>query len=203
MDKIKKIYGVVLAAGESKRMGFPKQLIKIGDRTLLQWVLNASLSSRLDKVILVLGYMKDEILRSLGTFLEDPKLMIIENSRYREGMGVSISCAMGKIKDRCQYVMILLGDMPFVREDIIDRLIEAYLLSGKGLGAIVTDERQTHPVIIRREYFPYLLSLQGDKGARELFKNNPDDLFTLYFPFDSTDIDTPQDLHDLNSCLKK
>ena len=192
----------MLAAGESKRMGFPKQLIKIGDRSMLQWVLDASLSSRLDKVVLVLGYMKNEILKSLGSFIGDPRLMIIENSRYKLGMGVSISCAMEAIKDRCQYVMILLGDMPFVREDVIDRLIEAYLLSGKGLGAIVTDERQTHPVIIRREYFPYLLSLCGDKGARKLFKSNLDDLFTLYFPFDSRDLDTPQDLNGLDFSLK-
>jgi len=95
---VKRIAGLLLAAGASTRMGKPKQLLRLGETTLLDRALGQALNSKLDHIVLVLGFKSEEILRRLQTDRHHPKLRIIENKRFREGISSSIVAGLSAVE---------------------------------------------------------------------------------------------------------
>jgi molybdenum cofactor cytidylyltransferase len=187
--------GIVLAAGAASRMGRLKQLLPVGGETLIERVLGHILASRLDAVVLVLGYRAAEIRAVIGPRFVDPRLRIIENSRYRTGIGSSIVCGISAVEGTHDHAMIFLADMPSVPSNVIDRLLDRHLASGALIGAIRGEGRPAHPVIFGQELYPELKRLTGDKGARELLRKHGDSV-CLIEPegdYDACDIDTPED----------
>lgn len=190
-----KVAGLLLAAGTSSRMGRPKQLIPVGGSSLLDRVLAETLRSDLDLVVLVLGYKAQEIRKGLKADLHHPKLTIVVNTHYGNGISSSILCGLRRIENDYDHMMTILGDMPFITSDLINLLLRQYLVSGLPLGAIKTKKGKSHPVIIGRRFYPDVHQLQGDVGARDLFARFPEDL-CLVDPgetYQEMDIDTPED----------
>jgi len=190
-----KAAGIVLAAGESSRMGAIKQLLSVGEETLIERVLGQILASRLDKVILVLGHRAMEIETVIAHRLVNPRLCIIENLRYRQGISSSIAAGIREVEGAYDHAMIFLADMPFIPSNLINRLLERHLISGMSIAAIQVDGRPAHPVIFSRELYPDLKGLEGDVGARSLFRKYSDAV--CFIPaegeYDALDIDTPED----------
>lgn len=187
--------GLVLAAGASTRMGKPKQLLTIFEESLLGRILNASLESDLDKVVLVLGHMAEEIRGAIGEILEHPKLRVIENRHYERGISSSLIAGLSEIEESHGHVMVLLADMPHIDTRLINLLLRQYLASRLAIGAVKIKNRRSHPVIFSRKIYPELRRLQGDRGARELFQKFRDKVM-LVEPegsYDDRDIDTLED----------
>ena len=200
-----KIAGLLLAAGASTRMGKPKQLLPVDEGTLLERVLGEVLKSDLDKVILVLGHRAVEIKKVLGQILEHPKLNVIENRQHKQGISSSIIAGLSRVKESHDHVMILLADMPHVDSKLINLLIHRYLDSGLPIGAIEVKKKRSHPVIFSRKLYHELLKLQGDMGARALFRKY-DKLVCLIEPeefYDDRDIDTPEDYMEFQKVTAK
>jgi len=198
------VAGLVLAAGASARMGTPKQLLPAGDALLLERVLAQTLRSELDLVVLVLGFMADEIReRSLSGSLQ-PNLKIIENTDYTLGISSSILAGLSHVEKDYAHVMILLGDMPHITSGVINRLVSGYLESGLPLGALKVRGKRSHPVIIGRPFFPALHRLTGDRGARDLFISHKDQvcLVDLGEDYDDMDIDTCEDYLEFKKTLE-
>ena len=116
------IAGIILAAGESNRMGHPKQLLTAGGETLLCRVLRVALYSKLDPVVLVVGFQAAKIIESLGNLKDHTKLRIVENLRFHEGMSTSLIAGLSSVEHTRDRIMVLLGDMPRVTSELIDRL---------------------------------------------------------------------------------
>lgn len=155
--------GIILGAGSSKRMGKNKLAMKLGDKAILERVINNAKASRLDDLVLVYGKYNAE------TDIEK-----IFNPDYELGMSTSIKKGLeGFMGDA---VMILLGDMPFVSSSIIDKLYEAFLASHKNIAVPVCEGKRGNPVVIGRKYFNDLFNNTGDKGARDIIKNNSEDV---------------------------
>jgi molybdenum cofactor cytidylyltransferase len=190
-----KVAGLVLAAGASRRMGEPKQLLRIGDKSLLERILAEVLKSELDQVILVLGHRSREIQEAVSRSLPNKKLRIIKNDRYRKGMSTSIITGLGAVERDTRHVMIVLADMPNITAPLINHLLKRYLESGKSMGAIQIRGRRSHPVILGRAWFGALGKLQGDVGARGLFDAFSDEVCLVDAPlgFSDLDLDTPED----------
>lgn len=189
-----KVAGLLLAAGASTRMGRPKQLLPLGQQTLLDQALTEALNSDLDLVVLVLGHEAERIRKSLKG-ARHPKLRIIENKDYGRGISTSISAGLAEVEGDFDHVMIILADMPRVTSNVIDRLRRRYLESRLPLAAMKTGSRHSPPVMINREYYPQLHQLRGDIGARDLFTRCPDQV-CLVEPEEEhgdMDIDTPED----------
>jgi molybdenum cofactor cytidylyltransferase len=189
------VAGIVLAAGESTRMGRPKQLLPAGGGTLLERILDEALRSDLDEVILVLGHLFEDIRTVLGQVLEHPKLKVIQNRQYKQGISSSIIAGLSEVEESHDHVMILLADMPHIDANLIDLLVRRYIDSRLPLGAIKLKTKRTHPVIFSRKLFHELHNLKGDVGARGLFKKYADQV-CLVEPegfYDDRDIDTLED----------
>ncbi|MFH0844065.1 MAG: nucleotidyltransferase family protein [Pseudomonadota bacterium] len=189
------VAGILLAAGASTRMGRPKQLMTFEGQTLLDIVLGQVLKSELDIVLLILGHQVKEIQENLKTDLHHPKLRIIENRNYRDGISTSIIAGLPAVEKTHDHCMVILADMPRITSTLINELIHQYLSSGLPLGAVSIKGRRSHPVIINSRFYDHLRQLRGDKGARALFKRYEDQvcLVVQAEDYDDTDIDTPGD----------
>jgi molybdenum cofactor cytidylyltransferase len=166
---VSKVAGLVLAAGTSTRMGRPKQLLPVEGMSLLDRILVEALISELTLVVLVLGYNAQEIKEDLKTEIHHPKLKIIENRDYKDGISSSIITGLSEVEDEYDHCMIILADMPHITANIINRLLHQYLASRLPLGSIKIENRRSHPVIFGRKLYPEIHQLQGDLGARDLF----------------------------------
>jgi len=201
----RKVAGILLAAGASARMGNLKQLLPVSGMTLVERTLTAALESRLDRMVLVLGHRAHEIEESLGAVSRDPRLTIVHNRHYREGISSSLVAGVEEIADGHDHGMILLADMPFIDSGVINLLIGEYLNSQMPIGAVKVGKRAAHPVIFRRDLFFELKSLTGDVGARSLLKKYSDQV-CLIAPgrdYDHRDIDTQQDYRNFQTDLKE
>jgi molybdenum cofactor cytidylyltransferase len=185
------IVGIILSAGESKRMGTPKQLLPWGDTIVLQHVVDVAAASRLERVELILGSRAEEI---AGRITLPAKARLLINEAYREGMGSSVKCGVRNAPAEVEAYMLLLGDQPFVEGAVIDRLIDCHRAGTQGITIPVYNGRRGHPVIFAARYREELLSI-GDQGAREVVKNHREDIgeVPMDVPEILVDMDTPQE----------
>ncbi len=186
--------GVILAAGASSRMGQPKPLLRIGDRCLLQHVVDAALGSRLDEIILVLGDRAEEI-RATITLPSNRPARIVLNPDYAEGQSTSLRVGLGSANTQADAVAILLGDQPGVTSELIDRMAAAFLAADRPIvRPVYAGGIPGHPVFLARSIWPEVKRLRGDQGARALLRVRPD--WLLEVPEEGeppADLDTRED----------
>jgi molybdenum cofactor cytidylyltransferase len=182
------VSAIILAAGESKRMGMPKQLLPLGQDTILGQTIDNFLSSKVSEIIVVVGYRAQEVINSINS----RPVKVAVNPIYQHGMGTSISAGLNLISDKVQGIMIALADQPFIGNQTIDRLIGVFSSSNKGIVVPVYNGRRGNPVIFNIQYKQELLALEGDVGGREIIAKHPEDVIEIIFASDDivNDIDT-------------
>ncbi len=187
---------IILAAGESSRMGFPKQIAQYEGKTLLQRSIDAALEADLFKRVVVLGAFKDEIKKS---FRADT-IPVIHNPQWEKGMsstmqkGLEYMCKF----DKPDQVILMLCDQPFVDAELIEKLIAKQAETQKAIVACAYSNTYGVPMLFTEKYFEELRKLSGAEGAQKVAFQHEDDLATVDFPEGATDIDTEEDLKDLS-----
>jgi len=171
------ISAILLAAGESRRMGRTKQLLSFGQSTILEETVKRLLDSRIGELIIVLGYDAERLRGSL--LLRDKRIKFTVNPRYFEGMSSSIRCGVLSAGSAAEAFLIALADQPLIRPEVINLLIDRYLSSGSGIVVPVYRGVKGHPVIFSRKYLKELASLSGDIGARRLLEKYAEDVETV------------------------
>ena len=196
--------GVILAAGVSSRLGRPKQLLKLKNKYLIEWVLAAALKSRLQTVILVLGHEHQKILRALGDLRDNSRLEVVINDRYLEGQSGSLIAGLSRVRNTFSSVMFLLGDQPILTSEIIDRLLDAFWKSEKDICVPVCQGNTGNPTIFGREMYDRLLAIKGDIGARDIIRANPARIVHVEVddPLCFFDIDSENDFTHLKALLE-
>jgi molybdenum cofactor cytidylyltransferase len=199
-----RIAGIVLAAGRATRMGSPKQLLELGDRTLLQHVVDHALASSLDELVVVLGAEADAVEASLALPYSG-RARIVRNPDYATGQASSLRAGLAGLGAAIDAAAVLLGDQPGVEATTIDGVLDAWrgsrarivrpIYSQRHRRSPDSDERiPGHPVILAREIWPALADLGGDEGARGLIARHPDWLEAVEIDSEAPDdIDTPED----------
>ncbi|HEU5369487.1 MAG TPA: nucleotidyltransferase family protein [Ktedonobacterales bacterium] len=166
--------GLVLAAGSSKRLGQPKQLLPFRGTTLLGWTLaQAEASPALDEVLVILGHASETILASVTLRRARPVL----NPEFGEGCAASYRTGLAAADPRAAGVMILLSDQPGVDVEAIGRVAAAWRAAGGSHSPMVVASYQGvpgHPLLFDRQLFPDLAALHGDKAAWKLIDQHPD-----------------------------
>ncbi len=190
--KAKRIEGVLLAAGESRRMGFPKPLLPINGQTFANHITTSMLSA-VARLIIVLGAHRDAVAAALPA---DDRLTIVENHEYRLGQLSSIRCALRAVAADTDAVIVHLVDHPTVRATTFRRLVDEYELSHRPILVARYNGRGGHPVLFDRSVFAELDREPLEIGARAVLKADPTRV--LYVDLDDPgvllDLDTPDDL---------
>jgi molybdenum cofactor cytidylyltransferase len=182
------VTGLVLAAGGSKRLGQPKQLLPYGSATLLDHVLNTARACKFDQLICVVGGSAVEIKTRVDLGGAD----LVENDFFGDGCSSSIAVALTAVDEQCDVLVLMLGDQPGVTAATISKL-----LAGRGdaaLAACAYDDGRGHPLAFGRSMFDQLASLHGDKGVWKLLDRAGDDVVDV--PVGGTiprDVDTWED----------
>lgn len=158
---------MVLAAGESKRMGKKKELLPVAGEPMIRLVVERLLASRkIDEVVVVLGHRADEVGGALAG-VTDERIELIGNSRYAEGMGTSLALGVAACSWGTDAILVVLGDTPFFRTEDVDALIDAHA-RGARVAVPVSGGRRGHPVLLSGSYAAELEELGGDSGARAI-----------------------------------
>ena len=181
-------WAIILAAGESRRMGFPKMLLTFKDRTMIENVIANVTESKVDKIIVVLGADRDAIVERIGKL----GVKYCYNENYKEGMLSSVRCGFRNIPSDYNAVLVFQGDQPLITPDAINTVIEAHLSYGKGIVIPVYKKRRGHPLLIDIKYRDEIEKLSPDKGLRSLANKFSDDVQEI-------DIDEPGILRDFDT----
>lgn len=179
---------ILLAAGESKRMGELKQLMPLGKSTLLEQAIDNLLNSSVDETIVVVGHKAEEITRAIAT----KPVKIALNPDYQKGMSASIVAGLTLVDPQSQAVMLALADQPLVESGTINQLIAAFHNHDKGIAVPTHRGKRGHPIIFAIKYKAELLELKGDIGGREIIQNHPDDVLEVA-------VDSPSVISDINT----
>lgn len=183
---------VILAAGNSSRLGKPKQLLLHQNKTLLRHSVDEALDARLGPVAVVLGHNAETIAKNIS---ERP-LQIVFNPQWQEGLASSISTGLSDIVSRnppIQSVILAVCDQPFLTASVFQQLLTEHLQTGKGIVASSYADTVGTPALFHRRYFQNLLQLNGAEGAKRIMQFFRDDVTTISFPNGNIDIDTAED----------
>jgi molybdenum cofactor cytidylyltransferase len=191
---------IILAAGNSSRLGQPKQLLAYKDTTLLQYIITeASILS--EAAIFVVTGANHEVIEKE---IDSSKIKIVFNPDWELGMSSSISAGLNKVLEvypEIQKCIFAVCDQPFVSHSIFENLIDEYRKTGKGITASSYAETLGTPVLFDKKYFEELLNLQGQEGAKKIINRFLDDTASIPFEKGNIDIDTEEDYNKLISEL--
>lgn len=182
------VAGLVLAAGGSSRLGRPKQLLPYRGATLLGAVLGTARACGFDQLLVALGGAADEVRAAVDLTGAD----VVVNDAYGSGCSSSIAAAMDALDQRCDVLVLLLGDQPGV-----DAATVRALLAGRGdapLAVCRYDDGRGHPFAFASPVFGDLAALHGDKAVWKLLDHRADDVAEVAVPGPvPLDVDTWED----------
>ncbi|MFG1417700.1 molybdopterin-binding/glycosyltransferase family 2 protein [Xanthobacter sp. V0B-10] len=186
---------VVLAAGRSSRMGGGrnKLLAEVGSVPVIRRAVLAALASRARPVLVVTGHEHARVAEAL----EGLPVQIVHNSDYAAGMASSLKAGLGAVPAEAAGALVVLGDMPLLQGALLDRLMAAHApREGRLVVVPVAGAARGHPVLWSRRYFPELMALEGDVGARHLLALHRDAVAEIEAGGDGAflDVDTPEAL---------
>jgi len=197
------IAALVLAAGRSSRMGGPNKLLaEIGGRPLVRIVAEEALASRARPVIVVTGHQRERVEAALAGL----PVTFVHNPNFADGLGTSLKVGIAALPMETDGVIVCLGDMPQVDAPMIDRLIGALDADKGALIAVPTiDGQRGNPVAWSRRFFPDLMAVEGDIGARNLIGRYGEAVTEVPLSGKGalTDIDTPEALEAVKAELEK
>ena len=191
--KTPKIAIVVLAAGASKRMGTPKQLLPWGNVTLIEHVIQIAIQTTSKEVVVVLGANHD----FLSDRIKQYPISILNNKGWESGLGSSISCAVNHLitlKPNVDGVLIMLADQPFIDSDFLNTMITNFEMNKDRIVATsYKEDKYGVPVLFDRVYFKELVALHDDYGAKHILKKYESQVMALTPPNINVDLDTRED----------
>jgi len=192
------IYGIILAAGEGKRMGKVKLTLPLGDKQLIEWVLQAVKYTPLDKYFLVVRPEDKEIIKTGEKWGAE----IVLNPEYKSGMSSSIIKALLQISpEELEGFFVILGDQPLINPSMLFKMILAFTLHKKEMVVPFYKEKQGNPVFFDGYWKDELMKLTGDVGGRFLIKVHPERVKRFKISDESIllDIDREEDYEKMKS----
>ena len=197
-----RVAALVLAAGQSRRMGQANKLLAAVDgRPLVSHMVDAALASRAAPVIVVTGHQAEELRAVLG----DRPVELVHNPDYADGLSTSLKAGLAALPEDAEGVLVGLGDMPRIRGAQIDRLIAAFNpLEGRAICVPTVRGKRGNPVLFATRFVAEMSQIGGDVGARHLIGEHDDLVVEIEMEDDAAllDIDTPEALSALLETAK-
>ncbi len=187
---MKSLCTIILAAGASTRLGQPKQLLLMGEKTLLAQICGAALTLENQRVIVVLGAYCEAIKPAI----EQLQVEVFINENWQTGMGSSIACGMAHLPEGTDAVLLLLCDQPFVTPVFLKNLVGKWRSAPCLIAASAYAGTFGPPAIFDKKLFAELAALQGQQGAKQVMERHRVQMELVDFPEGAADIDTPEDV---------
>jgi molybdenum cofactor cytidylyltransferase len=184
--------GIVLAAGESRRMGYPKPLLKIGGRTFVEHIAEMMLAV-VPRLVVVIGAHRERVRAAIP---HDARIVIIENPSYSRGQLSSLKVGLDALQPDAAGALVHLGDHPMVRAETFEAIVDFYKRAEKPIVVARHDGHRGHPLVFDRTIFGELQLAPEGEGARRVV--NADAARVAYVDLDdpgiNLDLDTREDL---------
>jgi molybdenum cofactor cytidylyltransferase len=190
---------LVLAAGRSTRMGGPNKMLADAEgQPLVVHAVKAALASQAVEVVVVLGNMADEVRAAIEKAIPaKSRLRFVVNPDFADGLSTSVGAGIGALGKDIDAAIVQLGDMPGVGAPLLDRLMAAYNpVEGRSICVPTVGGKRGNPVLWARRFFPEMIKLSGDSGAKHLIGEHADLVCEVEMTGEAaiTDIDTPEAL---------
>jgi len=182
---------VVLAAGESRRMGEPKQLLPVGGQPMVRRVTEAVCAAGLAQVVVVIGAHAEAV----GLAVAGLPVELVLNERWPEGMTSSLHAGLCAMRREIKAALVVLADQPWLTAELIRALVDCHHATGAPVVAPFYQGQRGRPVLFDRALFPELLAARDDKGRREIIAQHQDQMARVEVQDAALfrDIDTRQD----------
>lgn len=185
------INAIVLAAGESRRMGKPKPLLRFGEKTFLEQIISVLRLSDVDRITVVLGADARTIQRSIDLSGTD----IVINKDYRKGQLSSLIAGLKNAPSQTDAILVCLVDNPFITATIVNRIVATFRETNSPIVVPVFNGKRGHPVLFSRSLFKELINAPAEEGARHVVYSNEDKVVEIRTSDGNivVGIDTPED----------
>lgn len=185
------IAAVLLAAGQSSRMGQHKLLLPLLGKPLLLHAVESALASTVDETVVVVGYRAEAVREALA----GQPVRIVQNPEYAQGQSTSLRAGIAALAPNTQAALILLGDQPLLTAEMLNTLIAAWRRTASPIVAPVFGGQRGNPVLFSRALFPELLEVRGDQGGREVVQRHAGEMALVQMadPSAALDVDTWQE----------
>ncbi|MCM8569267.1 nucleotidyltransferase family protein [Gramella jeungdoensis] len=186
------IHILILAAGSSSRIKEIKQLLKFRDKSLLQHALDTAKTSNAEKIFCVLGANFETITEQTDT----NGAVILNNKNWLDGMGSSLAYGVNKILEQendCDGILVMLADQPLITTDYLNSILEAFSKNEKQIIVSNYGQKNGVPALFSKDFFPQLIDLKGDQGAKHIIRANQEIVISLPAQEMLFDIDTRED----------
>ena len=168
------ISAILLAAGQSKRMGGDNKLIKkYNKKYLINHIIGTLIKSKVNKIIVVLGFQKLKVRKII---VKNKKINFVFNKNYKSGIASSIKTGLKRISEKSVGFLIVQADMPLISTKIIDSLCYAIRNSNKEIVAPIYKRNMGNPIGFKRSMTTILNKTKGDSGAKKMIKRNKKNL---------------------------
>jgi len=182
------IEGIILAAGNSTRMGFPKALLKAGKYTFIETIILKLISASIKNIMVILGNNYSFVQPIIIKY----PVKLLKNENVDGGQISSIRIALENISNEAKGFISFPVDFPFVTVETLKALIDAFLITEKSIIIPKYKNRRGHPVIFKKIIFPYFFYCPLDEGARWIMKNFDSEIYEV-------DVEDDGVLYNINS----
>lgn len=185
------ISAMLLAAGESRRMGEFKQLLTLDGKTFVARCVDNLLASRADEVVVVTGHRAEDVRRAVG----NRPVSFAHNQDYRAGMSTSVKCGLQALAGEACACLVALVDQPQINTDIINRVIDAYHDAWPLIVIPTYSGRNGHPLILDLQLKNEILAMDTTQGLRQVVHAHADDVLRVEVADEGVllDCDFPED----------
>jgi molybdenum cofactor cytidylyltransferase len=160
------ISAILLAAGQSQRMGEFKQLLPYGEKPFVVCCVDHLLASRIDELIVVTGHREADVRQ----VLLDREIKTVFNPDYKSGMSSSIKCGVQAVNENSEAILIALADQPQISPSVINQVIEAYEKTNPHIVIPVFNNRRGHPIILQAKLKEEILAITPEIGLKQVVR---------------------------------
>ena len=185
------ICAIVLAAGESRRMGAHKLLLPYAGKTVISHIVDQLLDSAIGGIYVIVGHEGARIAEELSV----RPVRVVSNPDYRTGMLSSVRCGLRALPPRCEAILVALGDQPGISPELVGQMIHSFNRVDKGIVVPCFRGKRGHPIVFSERFRNEIMTQYDRVGLRGLLQAHPEDVFELNVlaPAVLSDMDYPED----------